>query len=127
MATTGGTIKQGKTLMDSCDFGGTYVVTTACGGVPYNESQSLPKQLPKQDRSSWPTAEQFLGMSNEELGRVDPVVMNLAVAKGIPSLTDLNIGEYVRLADEWADDLRARMPALEERFYSAPHNWRNRD
>jgi hypothetical protein len=72
----------------------------------------------------WPTLNQLLGMFGEELQRTDQVVMNLAVAKGIPTLADLDIGRYVQLADRWAGDLRARMPALEAEFHRSPQDWR---
>jgi hypothetical protein len=58
---------------------------------------------------SFPTAEQLIGFSPAELAKVDPVVLNLAVAKGIPSLGELVIGKYVQLADEWAKDLKHRL------------------
>ena len=67
----------------------------------------------------------LLALSNEELGKVDPVVMNLLVATGIPALADLNISHYVRVANEWADDLRARMLGFEAEFDKAPQDWRN--
>jgi hypothetical protein len=68
---------------------------------------------------------QLLAMSNEELGRVDPVVVTLPIAKGIPALADLEIGRYVAIADDWAADLRARMPPMEQEFHKTPHDWRN--
>jgi hypothetical protein len=73
----------------------------------------------------WPNVVELLSLSSEELGALDPVVMNLAVAKGITTLADLDIGHYVRLADRWADDLRGRMPALEAEFHKSPQDWRN--
>ena len=100
--------------MDSVrGFGSTGVTTTRDDGKQmqtHDKARSVPqpeKESAQQDKESWPTAERMLGMSNEELGQVDPVVMDLAVAKGIRSLADLDIGHYVRLADQWADDLRA--------------------
>ena len=77
------------------------------------------------NQESWPSIGQFLSLSNEELGKVNPVVMNLVVAKGIPALADLDISRYVQLSNEWADDLRARMPALEAQFYRTPQHWKN--
>ncbi len=77
------------------------------------------------NQESWPSVEHFLSLSNEELDKVDPVVMNLVVAKWIPALSDLDIGHYIRLADEWANDLQARMPALEVQFYQTPQHWKN--
>ena len=51
---------------------------------------------------------QLLACSDAELARVDPLVMNLLVAKSIPSLADLDISRYQKLADHWADDVRRR-------------------
>jgi hypothetical protein len=79
----------------------------------------------QRQEESWSRVDQFLALTNEELGEVDPVVMNLLVAKGIPSLADLNIGDYVRVVDEWAADLLARMPVLEVEFRQTPKKWRH--
>jgi hypothetical protein len=49
---------------------------------------------------SWPAAERFLGYTDDELRTVDPVVLNLVVAKGIPSQANLDISRYIRLADQ---------------------------
>lgn len=43
---------------------------------------------------------QLLALSDDELAQVDPLVMNLLVAKGIPSLAHLDIGRYQRIRDE---------------------------
>ena len=64
-------------------------------------------------------------LSDEELRTVDPLVMNLVVAKGIPCFADLDIAHYVRLADEWADDIRRRLPAAEVHFRQNPAGWKN--
>ena len=77
------------------------------------------------DAAAWPTVDQFLSLSNEELGGVDPVVMNLVVAKGIPALADLDIGRYVALADKWAADIERNIPAADANFYRRPHYWQN--
>jgi hypothetical protein len=81
------------------------------------------KSTPQHD--AWSLLGQLLSLSNDELGQVDPVVMNLAVARGVPALADLDIGHYVQLADRWADDLRARMPSMEAEFRQSPQDWRN--
>ena len=56
---------------------------------------------------------------------VDPLVMNLAVAKGIPCFADLDIGQYVRLADQWASDIRQPAPGAEVHFRRSPADWKN--
>lgn len=64
-------------------------------------------------------------MSAGELADVDPVVMNLVVARGIPMLASLDVQRYVDIADEWANNLASRLPALEKQFYQSPEHWRN--
>ena len=51
--------------------------------------------------------------------------MNLIVAKGIPSLASLDIGNYVAQADEWASDIRQRLPRMEAHFHRAQADWKN--
>jgi hypothetical protein len=61
-------------------------------------------------------AEELVGKSNEELARIDPLVMNLLVAKGIPSLADLDIERYRAMLDEAAAVLRRELPGADRRF-----------
>ncbi len=63
--------------------------------------------------------------SNEELARIDPLVMNLLVAKSIPSLSDLDIAHYQQLADKWAYGVRKRLPKAEAEFRKTPQDWKN--
>jgi len=67
----------------------------------------------------------LLSCSDAELARVDPLVMNLLVAKSVPSLADLDIPRYQRLADQWADDVRRRLPGAEKVFWRTPQDWKN--
>ena len=50
------------------------------------------------------------------VGRLDPLEMNLAVAKDIPSLAGLDIGRYRAAADHWAAEVRKALPAAEAEF-----------
>jgi hypothetical protein len=59
-----------------------------------------------------------------ELARVDPVLQNLTVARGIDVLAGLDIPAYQALADEWAADIASRLPALKAEFWKAPQDWR---
>ena len=68
---------------------------------------------------------QLLACSDDELARVDPLVMNLLVAKSIPSLADLDIDRYQKMADQWADSIRTRLPRAERVFHKTPGNWKN--
>jgi hypothetical protein len=68
---------------------------------------------------------QLLGCSDVEFTRADPLEMNLLVARSIPSLSDLDIPRYQRLADQWAEDVRQRLPAAEKAFRRTPQHWKN--
>jgi hypothetical protein len=67
---------------------------------------------------------QLLVCSDAELGQVDPLVMNLLVAKSISSLADLDIARYQAMADQWADDVRRRLPSAERVFWQTPQDWK---
>jgi len=68
---------------------------------------------------------QLLAYSDAEFARVDPLVMNLLVAKSIPGLADLDIARYQRYADQWAEDVRRRLPSAERMFRRTPQDWKN--
>jgi hypothetical protein len=67
----------------------------------------------------------LIAYCDEELARLDPVVMNLLVAKGIPSLAHLDISHYVKLCDSWARKIADRLARIERRFYETPWDWKN--
>jgi hypothetical protein len=68
---------------------------------------------------------ELLGLSDEELSNIDPVVVNLLVAKSVPSLASLEIGRYQSLADRWAEGVRSRLPGAERVFWKTPQDWKN--
>ena len=51
--------------------------------------------------------------------------MNLLVAKSVPSLADLDLSRYQQQADQWAHDVRQRLPAAEQTFRQTPWEWRD--
>jgi hypothetical protein len=67
----------------------------------------------------------LLAMNDEQLAGVDPLEMNLLVAKGIPALAHLDIGHYQALADLWARRIRQLIAGVEGQFWQRPHEWRN--
>jgi len=71
---------------------------------------------------SW---QEFFFLSDAELAQVDAVAMNLLVAKGIPSLCDLDVGKYQRLADEWAAAFLDWLPARESVYWRQPEYWKS--
>jgi hypothetical protein len=56
----------------------------------------LPKPLDKM------TAADLAAMPDAELEKLDPLVMNLIVARGLPGLATLEIPSYVATVDDWA-------------------------
>jgi hypothetical protein len=71
------------------------------------------------------TLEELECMSDRQLARVDPVDMNLLVAKGTPPAADLHIPRYRHLADRWADYVRKRLRAHEQFYHRDPWEWDN--
>jgi hypothetical protein len=59
-----------------------------------------------------------MALSDRELARVDPIEMDLIVAKGIPELATLDIASYTRAVDEWA----ARIDAANRRSEPSSRN-----
>jgi hypothetical protein len=112
--------------MDSLEGRGVTVAErTPPGGTAHSAGGNSAPERPDNRPGPWPAAERFLGLSDEELSAIDPVVMNLAVAKGIPALADLDIGRYVGLVDQWAAEIRALLPDAEIRFARNPAPWNN--
>lgn len=72
---------------------------------------------------SCPDLNAMLGMSDADLASIDPLVMNLTVAQGIPTLANLNIDSYAKLMDRWAASLSRKMELHEAEFRKSPQDW----
>lgn len=76
------------------------------------------------------TAEDLARMPDAELARLDPIVVNLIVARGIPGLEQLDIAKHVRTVDGWAAEIKAGLDATEpaerstELYRHDPDLWR---
>jgi len=68
---------------------------------------------------------QLLAYSDDDLGKVDPVVSNLLVAKSIPALAHLDISRFQLLRDQWVGEFRAWLPQAEAYFQSEPEYFRD--
>ncbi len=66
---------------------------------------------------------QFLALTDAQLERTDLVRLNLAVARGIPALADLDVNSYVRTVDEWTARFRRVLPGMEAKFRKMPEKW----
>ncbi len=71
------------------------------------------------------TIDQLVGLQNDELSAIDPLVLNLTVAKGALRCRGLDIDHYVRLVDEAANAIQERLPKVEKNFYKSPEDWKH--
>jgi hypothetical protein len=59
------------------------------------------------------------------LARIDPLLLNLSVARGCPGLDGLDLIRYASLLDHWSEEVRAALPSAEEEFRRSPSDWKN--
>jgi len=68
----------------------------------------------------------LLALDDSHLERVDLVILNLAVARGIDALKDLDVEKYVKVVDGWTNQFRQFLPGAEYRMFNkAPERWHN--
>jgi len=91
-----------------------------CSTVTTIDTLPLRRAIPDSKR-----AESLLALTEDELARTDPLELNLLVAKGIPSLADLDVADYQRRLDCWANDIRQRLPYAELVFWQSPQDWKD--
>jgi hypothetical protein len=72
-----------------------------------------------------PVWEDMLVWEEGQLARIDPAVLNLEVAKGIPNLKDLEVEPYSRLLDQTASGFARWLPEAEREFHADPGGWGN--
>jgi hypothetical protein len=71
------------------------------------------------------TLRSLLGHADEQLKLIDPLEMNLLVAREIPSLGSLNIAAYKQAADKYANDIKRGLRDAEREFHKTPWDWKN--
>jgi hypothetical protein len=64
-------------------------------------------------------------MSDGQLSVIDPLEMNLLVAKEIPALAGLNVFSYKLTADKWANEIKRGLRDRERDFHETPWHWKN--
>jgi hypothetical protein len=74
-----------------------------------------------QSASIW----EWLALTDRKLDEADLVAINLCVARGIPSLHDLDVVPRCRIVDEWAVQFAAGLRAMEQVFHRAPGKYKN--
>jgi len=81
---------------------------------------AISPQLPAMAGGGLPTVDELMALTDEELGKVDPLIVNLAVARGIPEFADLDVDRYSRTLDEWAATIRFDTERHWYRFQNDP-------
>jgi hypothetical protein len=71
------------------------------------------------------TWEELYHCTDAELARVDPLEMNLAVAKAIPCFARLDISSYKKLVDQWTMKVANCIEDFEPEFFRTPEDWKN--
>jgi hypothetical protein len=67
----------------------------------------------------------FIGSTHAELARIDPVLLNLSVAIGVPQIAELDIPAYQRTVDGYAKDVVGWIKHFEPQFHAKSEYWRN--
>ncbi len=67
----------------------------------------------------------MLAYGNDELKLIDPLVMNLLVAKGVSTLAKLNIFSYEQKLSEWSNAIRHGLRDAEKQFHETPWHWKD--
>jgi hypothetical protein len=67
----------------------------------------------------------LVSLADGELARIDPLLLNLVVARGIPTLAHLDIAAYQRLADQWAAEIGRCATEDEPMFRRCPGSWKS--
>lgn len=68
----------------------------------------------------------LVGLSDAELASIDPLVLNLVVAKGIPALAEIDIRRYQEIVDALTADFCGRcLPQWEPYFYKSPQDYKS--
>lgn len=95
-----------------------------------SKSSTQPVSFESVSTDGWPTLESLAAMSDAELGKVDPIVVNLVVARGITGWEKLDIKKYVKQVDEWAAKINEASNIAEqyerdtELYKHSPKLWR---
>jgi len=67
----------------------------------------------------------LLALVESELELVDVIDLNLAVAREIATIAQLDVSKYISVVDQWTADFRQRLPEYEGRFRAAPWKWKH--
>ncbi len=66
------------------------------------------------------TVDQLMALTDAELEKVDPLIVNLTVARGIPEFEKLDVKRYVEVVDGWAKEIQFDIDRHRYRFEQDP-------
>jgi len=68
---------------------------------------------------------EWLALPDQELEKADLVALNLCIARGVPSLEELDIVSHCRTVDKWARQFSTDLLGMERGFHRAPVKYKN--
>ncbi|NLW83504.1 MAG: hypothetical protein GXY41_03720 [Phycisphaerae bacterium] len=68
---------------------------------------------------------ELLALPEEKLSKVDILELNLAVAREIKGLENLDYNHYKQVVDSWTQQFLQWLPVVEQEFYQNPGKWEN--
>ncbi len=67
----------------------------------------------------------LLARSDRELEHIDPLILNLAVARNLPEFASLDVDRYARQLDEWAAEVKHDTERHYYRFVEKPEDFKH--
>jgi hypothetical protein len=68
---------------------------------------------------------ELLALDDAALNSMDPIEVDLAVARSIPECASLDVARYVHTVDQWAEHIRWETDRHHHRFYEDPGGFNN--
>ncbi len=78
-----------------------------------------------QGGDAYPSVDELMALPDAKLGAVDPAVVNLVVARGIPQFHGLDIAKYLKTLDAWAEEIRFDTERHRYRYLADPSQFQN--
>lgn len=120
------TILSLSTLIMGCALGFVLSGPTArlIGDSPSTATQAA-KDVVGSTSSQVFTLADLLVMDDAALGRLDPLDVDLAVARTIPGCESLGVALYKRTVDQWAEQVRSETERHLYKFHEKPSDYKN--
>ena len=69
--------------------------------------------------------ESLASLSALQISQIDPLRLNLAVARGCPACRELEVDCFAAVVDDWANQVRQLLPSAEAEFRHRPSDWKD--